>query len=582
MRFVFFMVLFWISNSVASESVETWAPSETAPSVMVAILLRNKAHTLPFFLNYIQNLDYPKERIRLWIRSDHNIDNSVPLMQEWLARVQPLYNHVDFYDDNSESSYSDSEGPFDWSRKRVNNILRLRQEALNTARVSWVDYLMFVDCDNFLMSKKILKDLIRENKPIVAPMLNATFSKHYTNFWGDMDENGYYKRSDNYHDIHTRIISGIFRVPVVHSTFLIQTRHPATTTLAFYPPPNEYHGPFDDIIIFAYNCILADIPTFIVNKDFYGIMLIPMDKNDVIEDEKEQFLHLRLETIVLEVEFTHLEYMEVVERKPDKLGFDEVYLINLARRPDRRKKMVDSFKLLGINATIYDAVDGRLINETYIKKYKLKVLPAYADPYHGTRTMTLGEIGCFLSHYFVWIDVIHRNLGKVLVFEDDVRFRVAFRRKIRRVVNDLRQYQYDWDLSYIGRKKLYEEGEPAVGESEVLVSPQYSYWTIGYAMSMSGAFKLVGQQPLEKLIPVDEYIPIMFDRHPRDDWKIHYHSRDLVAVSTDPLLIEPTHYTGDPGYFTDTEESITIDTVTSKSMKRQRGDTGDLEVKSEL
>ena len=36
------------------------------PTVMIAVLVRNKAHTLPWFLYYIQNLDYPKQRIRLW------------------------------------------------------------------------------------------------------------------------------------------------------------------------------------------------------------------------------------------------------------------------------------------------------------------------------------------------------------------------------------------------------------------------------------------------------------------------------------------------------------------------------------
>jgi len=36
------------------------------PTVMVAVLVRNKAHTLPWFLQYLQNIDYPKQRIRLW------------------------------------------------------------------------------------------------------------------------------------------------------------------------------------------------------------------------------------------------------------------------------------------------------------------------------------------------------------------------------------------------------------------------------------------------------------------------------------------------------------------------------------
>lgn len=36
------------------------------PTVFIAILARNKAHTLPYFLDLIDKLDYPKERIAIW------------------------------------------------------------------------------------------------------------------------------------------------------------------------------------------------------------------------------------------------------------------------------------------------------------------------------------------------------------------------------------------------------------------------------------------------------------------------------------------------------------------------------------
>ena len=36
------------------------------PTVMIAVLVRNKAHTLPFFLHYLEKLHYPKHRIGLW------------------------------------------------------------------------------------------------------------------------------------------------------------------------------------------------------------------------------------------------------------------------------------------------------------------------------------------------------------------------------------------------------------------------------------------------------------------------------------------------------------------------------------
>lgn len=43
----------------------------------------------------------------------------------------------------------------------------------------------------------------------------------------------------------------------------------------------------------------------------------------------------------------------------DKMGFDQVYMINLERRTDRRLKMEQSFQELGLEYTIIKAVDGR-------------------------------------------------------------------------------------------------------------------------------------------------------------------------------------------------------------------------------
>lgn len=57
---------------------------------------------------------------------------------------------------------------------------------------------------------------------------------------------------------------------------------------------------------------------------------------------------------------------------------------------------------------------------------------------------------------------------------------------------------------------------------------------------------------------MDEYLPILFDKHPHQNWKGYYPKRDLVALSAAPLLLYPTHYTGEQGYVSDTEDSIVI------------------------
>ena len=56
--------------------------------------------------------------------------------------------------------------------------------------------------------------------------------------------------------------------------------------------------------------------------------------------------------------------------------------------------------------------------------------------------------------------------------------------------------------------------EKRVEGSELLVEADYSFWTLGYLLSKSGAKKLLAGNPLGKMVPVDEYLPIMFNKHP--------------------------------------------------------------------
>lgn len=48
----------------------------------------------------------------------------------------------------------------------------------------------------------------------------------------------------------------------------------------------------------------------------------------------------------------------------------------------------------------------------------------------------------------------------------------------------------------------------------------------------------------------------------RAEYKEFYEPRDLKAFSVEPLLMYPTHYTGQPGYLSDTETSTIWDNET--------------------
>ena len=67
--------------------------------------------------------------------------------------------------------------------------------------------------------------------------------------------------------------------------------------------------------------------------------------------------------------------------------------------------------------------------------------------------------------------------------------------------------------SYIGRKRFHSKPVQMVPGAELLAWADYTYWTLGYAISLSGARKLLSAKPLEKMVAVDEFLPIMFNKH---------------------------------------------------------------------
>ncbi|CAI9553755.1 unnamed protein product, partial [Staurois parvus] len=173
--------------------------------------------------------------------------------------------------------------------------------------------------------------------------------------------------------------------------------------------------------------------------------------------------------------------------------------------------------------------------------------------------LTKGEVGCFLSHYKIWQEIVDQKLEVTLVFEDDVHFESFFKRKMIRLLGEVRTIQLDWDLIYIGRKQVTTDPEKAVENVRNLVVADYSYWTLCYMISLQGAQKLLNAEPLSKMLPVDEFLPIMADTHPNEEYKSYFPNRNLRVFSVQPLLVFPTHYTGEPNWQSDTETSTLWD-----------------------
>lgn len=280
----------------------------------------------------------------------------------------------------------------------------------------------------------------------------------YSNFWGGMTSEYYYQRTEDYKEIYGYIRRGQFNVPMVHSAVLINLNDKRSDTLTFNKTILGEHFslnshdlsliPTDDIITFALSANYSQIPLKISNEHHYGYVSVPLDADDNFDKDHKQLINLKIMILnddsngSIDVE---PELERFVDYPPvDKMSLDQIFMINLLRRPERRIKMERSFKELGLNVEHVAAVDGKKLTQEYLDEIGVKYLPGYEDPFHN-RPMTKGEIGCFLSHFKVWEKQVAQNLQEVLVLEDDIRFEPYFKQRALHLLDEARQIG-GWDL----------------------------------------------------------------------------------------------------------------------------------------
>ncbi|RWS13354.1 glycosyltransferase 25 family member-like protein [Dinothrombium tinctorium] len=544
---------------------------ELRPSLQIVFLCHpfTKVNVLPFSLGGIESQVYPKHRINVYIKTEvysdvfdgsynhsdykrHYNKLTIDILRNWANNNRHEYNELDLRIDEIGEEEAESEDGTNeyWSAERFKKIMKIKNRALVYAKRKWADFVLFIDADVVLTNPSTFANLINANHTILSPMLYSLGT--YSNFWAGITERGYYKRTDEYLEILERQKEGEFKVPMVHSCVFINLRKTSSNRLTFNA--NELENvPYDDIIAFAFSASFNSIPLIVNNKEVYGFILPPIESLNMDELDRS-LIDLELESLSEGTKFPVADGLLQYVKRPekDKLGVDNIYMINLLRRSDRLKSMLMSFDIMGIEAQVWNATDGKEITDDYLKQLNVNILPGYLDPFHK-RPMTFGEIGCFLSHYFIWEDIVKRNLSKAIIFEDDVLFEHKFKERMKKTVSAL-EFHEDVDFLYIGRKRQGDAKDEYL-VAKGFVKPTYSYWTLGYLITQRGAQKLLDARPLEKLLPVDEFLPIMYNRHPCEEWKSYFSLRNLNALSVEPLLIQPKYYVGDTWYVSDTEDS---------------------------
>src|SRR5574338_1304857 len=187
--------------------------------ITIAILAKDKAHTLPLYLTCIEKQTWPPQKTYLYIRTNNNNDTSAKILREWIKKVGKRYADV-YFDDTDVSAQVQKYGQHEWNIMRFKVLGKIRQASVDWARKRNSHYFV-IDCDNFIQPHT-LETLFNARLPIVAPLLR-TAETAYSNYHAAIDKNGYYVDCPLYYSLLRQEIKGLIQVPVVHCTYLMRS-----------------------------------------------------------------------------------------------------------------------------------------------------------------------------------------------------------------------------------------------------------------------------------------------------------------------------------------------------------------------
>jgi GR25 family glycosyltransferase involved in LPS biosynthesis len=141
------------------------------------------------------------------------------------------------------------------------------------------------------------------------------------------------------------------------------------------------------------------------------------------------------------------ELSENIINTNQQISVDKVYIINLERRHDRKKKIITELQKVGItNYEFINAIDGK--NPDIYKMYKK------LKDEKKSKLKSSGHLGCLLSHIKALNKAYDDGFKQSLIIEDDIFF------KSNNFINELKNIVIcPWKIIFLGapiiEKKIF-------------------------------------------------------------------------------------------------------------------------------
>ena len=207
----------------------------------------------------------------------------------------------------------------------------------------------------------------------------------------------------------------------------------------------------------------------------------------------------------------------VVLAMPAQLAMWQAFVIGLQDDEERFAELKPQLQQHGFglvtkaNAISVQNTDFTVMKHMVVqdKLARTRNSPWWLEKSEVRKYLSKGEVGCALSHYFVWLEVIRRGLPYAIVLEDDVvflsnEFREDFERDVEEANFILAQKgdHYGPDVVFLGKAGLMTSYYTPHLTQHVVQSPLV-WCSFAYIISLEGARKLTRDFFLND--PLDSY-----------------------------------------------------------------------------
>lgn len=197
---------------------------------------------------------------------------------------------------------------------------------------------------------------------------------------------------------------------------------------------------------------------------------------------------------------------------------ENIFVISLKTRKDRRDLIKNNIHTASINFNIVDAVNGYEIDYDWILEKGFFIDEDWREPYCNYPVQK-GEVGCFLSHYFLWEKCVEKD-EPIIIFEDDflITREIPFD-EISELINE-------YDFIYLDWMEQYK----TIKINDYLCIPGLPFCTHAYVITPTAAKELIKSK---RIIPSDECIPRHLKKFRVCGYNEEYRFVSYVPTETD-------------------------------------------------